>query len=575
MKAAFTLLSIVLFAAATDAGRFAVLVGNADGGSEVSALRYVKNDILSVKNALKRYCAFSDDHIVTVEGKGPQEFRLALTTLKNRLSPDEENLLFLYYTGHADREALKMGAERFSVADMKQLFSEFPASIRIGIFDACQSGSFTRLKGGKLAESFLFRENGCIKGEVILSSSSPTENAQESDLLHNSVFTFHLVNALGGSGDLSGDGRVSLSEAYQYCYNHTVASTVRTEGGVQHPGYQFRIQGEGDVILADLTTVQTGILLEGDIAGSVIMLDASEQIRADLVKDAGSRVMIALVPGQYQVVVGKKSGEKWRSVIKVTDNRQHPLSMADLVRMESEVSAAKGGGRGIRIGTGLYGGYAFYSFAPGAAALETAYGGFSAFGFSPRFTRACSGMQSGGRLEVMTNSGVLWFMEFSRWSFANNAEYTGIEGGIEGDGGYPFTLSIRDACSINGIDLGVGYGIHTGLLRNFQFMAGVRFSDITYRVTTDVFDAMYDFNGTNDWNAAGDIALPFAGVGYRYIPLHWIMLTGNVRCRYQPHTENIGTSGNTDMTLGLPLNLSGVDCSLSVMIAVSTRGAYR
>ena len=45
------------------------------------------------------------------------------------------------------------------------------------------------------------------------------EAAQESDRICASYFTHYLVSGFRGAADLSGDGKVTLNEAYQFAFN--------------------------------------------------------------------------------------------------------------------------------------------------------------------------------------------------------------------------------------------------------------------------------------------------------------------------------------------------------------------
>jgi hypothetical protein len=291
----------MIITASVHAARYAVLAGNSHGGQGFSALKYVRKDLESVKSILIDHCSFSSENILVMYNKSPVEIEKGIDSIQIKLQTDTNDLFLFYYSGHADAQALKLGKSEFSLQRFRERFTSMDANIRIGIFDACQSGSFTRLKGGQLAEPFLVDNNERIEGQVILSSSSSTENAQESDLFGSSIFTFHLVNALRGSADLSADGRVTLAEAYQYTYNHTVSSTAASWGGVQHPGYQFRLQGESDIVLADLNSKQTGLVIDSEINGKVTIADMNSTIVADFVKEPGKKVIIALRNGRYKV----------------------------------------------------------------------------------------------------------------------------------------------------------------------------------------------------------------------------------------------------------------------------------
>jgi uncharacterized caspase-like protein len=270
------------FAPAVQADRYALLVGNnTAAGGNFAELKYVKNDIAALRSILTDFCGFDKSRIVTLYNSTPEELDRSLKAFTDSMAGTSGNMFLFYYSGHADQTALKMGDAHYRLDMLKSKLSTFPSDIRIGMFDACQSGAFTRIKGGKLDEPFLFRDDGRTKGQVILCSSSLNENAQESDVLGNSVFTFHIVNALRGSGDQSGDGRVTLSEAYHYAYNHTLSTTAGSQGGVQHPSFQFRIQGEGDIVLADLNITTRGILLGPDLSGAITITGPGNTVVAD------------------------------------------------------------------------------------------------------------------------------------------------------------------------------------------------------------------------------------------------------------------------------------------------------
>jgi uncharacterized caspase-like protein len=68
--------------------------------------------------------------------------------------------------------------------------------VRIAVLDACASGAFTRLKGGKPRKAFLVDESASMRGHAFLTSSAATEAAQESDHIGASYFTHYLVSGL-------------------------------------------------------------------------------------------------------------------------------------------------------------------------------------------------------------------------------------------------------------------------------------------------------------------------------------------------------------------------------------------
>ena len=111
----------------------------------------------------------------------------------------------------------------------------------ITILDACASGAITRLKGGRPHPAFLTDASSQVKGYAFLTSSSENEAAQESERLQGSFFTQALLTGLRGAADVSGDGRVTLGEAYQFAFTETLAQTTSTQGGAQHPAYDIKM----------------------------------------------------------------------------------------------------------------------------------------------------------------------------------------------------------------------------------------------------------------------------------------------------------------------------------------------
>ena len=116
--------------------------------------------------------------------------------------------VILYYSGHADEQGLLLGSDRYSYRTLRDRLDDIPADVRIAVLDACASGAFTRLKGGKARPAFLVDESADMRGHAFLTSSAETESAQESDRIHASYFTHYLISGFRGAADLSGDGKV-------------------------------------------------------------------------------------------------------------------------------------------------------------------------------------------------------------------------------------------------------------------------------------------------------------------------------------------------------------------------------
>jgi hypothetical protein len=287
--------------------RFAVIVGNDAGGSDTRPLVYARADARKVYDILTRLGGVRADDAQLVLDGSAQDLLAALSATERRAADararGERTALILYYSGHAKDGALRLGDTRLPLDSLKARVAASPVDVRIAILDSCRSGELTRTKGARRAPAFQIQAEGPrdAKGLVILTSSSSDEDSQESDLLGGSYFSHHLASGLLGGADKSGDGRVTLFEAYAYAYDRTVADTAETAAGPQHPTFSYDLAGNGDLVLTDVAARREGIYLPREAPGGVYYLvDRQGFVAAEIVKNESDR-RIALPPGRYRV----------------------------------------------------------------------------------------------------------------------------------------------------------------------------------------------------------------------------------------------------------------------------------
>src|SRR4029453_6409903 len=137
-----------------------------------------------------------------------------------------------------------------------------------------------------------------VAGAAFVTSASASESAQESAELASSYFTHYLISALRGAGDADDDGRVTLSEAYQYAYVKTAADTARTIAGTQHPSYAYKITGRGDLPLADLRGARAVLVFPPGAGGDYLIVEAKRgEVVAEVFKQASDRRRVAVPSG--------------------------------------------------------------------------------------------------------------------------------------------------------------------------------------------------------------------------------------------------------------------------------------
>jgi hypothetical protein len=247
---------VVLTALSTRAGavaRYALVIGNDTGDRDEPQLRYAEHDADRFAATLVDLGGFTPDNVVVLRGSDADAARAALIALNDRIrtAGAVDTMLVVYYSGHADSEALHLGATGLPLAQLEQLVRGSPAAFRLLVVDACRSGALTRVKGGHIAPPFpiVLGDTLAADGVVFWTASAASEEAQESDAIKGSFFSHFLVSGLAGPADADGDGTVTTAEAYEYARAATLRASSRTLAGTQHPTFRDELAGRDAIVL--------------------------------------------------------------------------------------------------------------------------------------------------------------------------------------------------------------------------------------------------------------------------------------------------------------------------------------
>lgn len=286
--------------------RVALLVAHPFGGDGLTPLRYTANDLERMREVLELLGGFLPEDLIISYGQDADEVVEHFEEARERLEQaDGTSTLFLfYYSGHAKEGELRLGESRLSLLEAKRLTEETGADMRFAFLDACRSGAITHLKGASKGDPIVMGVEDSLahKGQVMVAASSASEDAQESDAIGGSFFTYFLTTGLRGAADKNGDGGVTLSEAYSYAYAHTVSSTVGTRGGIQHPTYRFDLRGAGEVVLTRPGDPVSRIAFPKGVAGHFVVFDTARQmVVAEFDKADEAEARVAVEPGDYVV----------------------------------------------------------------------------------------------------------------------------------------------------------------------------------------------------------------------------------------------------------------------------------
>ena len=247
----------------------------------------------------------------------------------------------MYYSGHADEKGLRLGEEVYNWKEFRKRIDALKGDVKIAVIDACGSGAITRLKGGVAVPAFMVDKSSDMKGYAFITSSTQDESSQESDKLKGSFFTHSLVSGLRGAGDMSGDGKVTLSEAYQFAFNETLQKTEATMGGAQHPSRDMNLAGTGDVVMTDLRSTSAGLELDEDVDGRLFIRDEKGELVAELYKKAGRAMSLGFPAGKYSVRLERPAEYKEASVT-LQDNYRARLSQKQFAAVSAEKTTLRG-----------------------------------------------------------------------------------------------------------------------------------------------------------------------------------------------------------------------------------------
>ncbi len=307
-----TVMVVVLMLALPDAAastvhRFALIMGNNQGAPGSPLLRHADQDARRIKDVLSELGEVPREQIVLLNDAGVGEVRRALNNLEERFeavrrSENDRVIFIIYYSGHGTAEYLELGETRLPLIELRDRIQHSGATLALAILDACHSGAFIRAKGGHRAPSFPLPIDQQLlsEGFAVLASSSMSERSQESDEVRGSFFTHYLVSGLRGAADYSGDGLVTLSEAYMFTYHQTVVRSTASGGGPQHPHFDYDLSGAGDLVLTRLEHANATIEFPSGSNGSFMLVaPGSGSVVAELPLDGQTARRLAVRAGEY------------------------------------------------------------------------------------------------------------------------------------------------------------------------------------------------------------------------------------------------------------------------------------
>jgi hypothetical protein len=365
----FAILVLAAWCGIATAGthRVAIVVGNNTGNRDRPALHYAETDAAKFADVLAELGGVEQADLFLLQGKDLAALDAALARAKQRIAafhtdPTSRVVVLFYFSGHSDGEALELGGDRLTFSELRSWLATAGADVRVALVDSCKSGALLAAKGGTPGPEFQIRltDDVASTGEALLTSSAADEVALESREIGGSFFTHHFISGLRGAADTSGDGIVTLTEAYQYAYAHTIKTTGDTLIGPQHPAYDYRLTGQGELVLAELTKPTAKLSLPRGFERILVTDRARDEVVAEVGPDA--RGVLAVKPGRYGVRAWR-AGKIFAGQVAVAMGEERVVRADELALTGSLPTASKGGelatpGATVTIAAGGMGGIA-------------------------------------------------------------------------------------------------------------------------------------------------------------------------------------------------------------------------
>ncbi|WP_110518466.1 caspase family protein [Herpetosiphon llansteffanensis] len=243
---------------------YALLVGVGNHRDDYYTLPTSVNDVYAIEAILRHpsRCGYPANQIKLLhdDAATTQGIRENLTWLKDCAHRDPSATIIFYYSGHGIRdertdEYFLLPHDGFDAAtgltatELSESLQAISAQRLLVLLDCCHSGGMAKSGNGlgrddksqwaKAApDPYILEALRQGTGRVIISSSSGRQKSYIRKDFTLSIFTFHLLEALQGSGNLPGSQEVRVSNLMNYLSDQVKHTTSREHGKEQTPFMQ-------------------------------------------------------------------------------------------------------------------------------------------------------------------------------------------------------------------------------------------------------------------------------------------------------------------------------------------------
>ena len=326
--------------------RILVAASHSRGGDGEELLRHSTEDADQVRDVLSSLGGFAPSGILRLVDPTAAELRVAIDRARTMAlaHPPNEVTFILYFSGHGDRDSIRLGRESMAVSELSERVQSVPAALRVLVTDACRTDP-TRPKGISAEPGFaLSNVSAPATGVVWLFASDAGEAAQESDALRGALFTHYWVSVMRRAADANGDGRVTRAESYDFAYSQTLYRSARSSGVLQHPTATFALREAAPVVLTQTFGPNTKIELpQGADVHYLVYAVGSRSVLGEIWSSPNHRAVLAIPPGNFVIHRRTDAAGTAAAEIVMVAGQDRILASTDFRFVPEEQLAGKGG----------------------------------------------------------------------------------------------------------------------------------------------------------------------------------------------------------------------------------------
>ena len=254
---------------------FALVVG-IDRYTKWPALHHAVRDAKAIQESLVGRFGFKPENVTTLlDGDATRAniLRALNDTFGDAKKVRRDDRVFVFYAGHGGTRKLASGrdvgylipvdapladfaSDAVSMPQLQEVAEAISAKHVLFLVDACYSGLGLTRGGGASASKNFLADNARRLGRQMITAGGADQQVADDGPGGHSVFTWTVLQALGGKADLNGDGVITGTELAAYVAPSVAAIARQTPAFGSLPGseggeFVFELPPEREALSAD------------------------------------------------------------------------------------------------------------------------------------------------------------------------------------------------------------------------------------------------------------------------------------------------------------------------------------